>query len=235
MHHDTVLPFLEKEQADVVCIQELFEDDLPMYEKSLNMKGFFKPMCYFESFTKGDGKQHLLGPAIFTKYEVIKFDYKYIFGTEDSIPLFDKPVDSTKERNNTNILVIWVDISISGQIYRVATTHFTWTPKGLSTQYQKEDTLRLLEVLKNNTLDFILVGDFNMPRGGENFKMIADTYKDNIPLEYDTSIDPNLHRVKNLKRMVDGLFSTKEYEVKDVKFVEGISDHKAVVALVEKI
>ena len=39
----------------------------------------------------------------------------------------------------------------------------------------------------------------------KTFNRLAEKYKDNIPLEYKTSIDQNLHRVKGLQVMVDGL------------------------------
>ena len=51
-------------------------------------------------------------------------------------------------------------------------------------------------------------GDMNVPRGNETFNRLAEKYKDNIPLEYKTSIDQNLHRVKGLQVMVDGLYYT---------------------------
>lgn len=232
---ETVLPFLLKQSADVVCIQEIFEEDIKMYEEALGMKSFFKPIMYRESFKNGGERDKLFGPAIFTNHKTI-YNYEYIVGVESDIPIFAKPEDSTTERNISNIVLLWADITIPGDsIYRISTTHFTWTPDGMTTPYQIEDTTKLIKTLDENLKDFVLVGDLNAPRGKEAFAMLAQKYKDNIPLEYESSIDPKLHRVQGLIHMVDGLFSTKEYEVKDVKLIEGISDHKAVVANIQKI
>jgi hypothetical protein len=47
-----------------------------------------------------------------------------------------------------------------------------------------------------------------------------------------TSLDQNLHRVKGLQYMVDGCFSSGDVNVTSVKLCDGVSDHMAVVAIV---
>ena len=69
----------------------------------------------------------------------------------------------------------------------------------------------------------------------EAFDRIARKYKDNIPKKYKTSLDQNLHRVKGLQYMVDGLFTTPGYKASNVKLVDGVSDHVAIVADIEKV
>src|SRR3989344_53549 len=59
--------------------------------------------------------------------------------------------------------------------------------------------------------------------------------KDNIPAEYKTSIDQNLHRVKGIQFMVDSLFTTPTYKASNVKLVDGGSDHMAIVSDIIKI
>ena len=76
----------------------------------------------------------------------------------------------------------------------------------------------------------MLCGDFNAPRGGEIFGLLAQKYKDNVPQKYTTSIDGILHRAGPLPFMVDGLFSTPGYTVSHVEMVCGISDHCALIA-----
>lgn len=234
LHHDRVIPFLQKEQPDVVCLQEVFKEELAIYEKALNMTSYFKPMCLIESFIKADGKNYILGPAILTKHQV-KFSSEYIVGTEEDVPIFEHKFSKT-ERDINNLVVLWADVKdTDGDEYRISTTHFTWTPEGLSTEYQKNDMKKLIEVLDNKLKGFILTGDLNAPRGNETFSMLSEKYKDNIPAQYTSSLDPNLHRVKGLVHMVDGLFSTPEYNLKNVELHEGVSDHKAIVAYIEKV
>jgi hypothetical protein len=88
--------------------------------------------------------------------------------------------------------------------------------------------------------EFVLGGDFNAPRGGEMFSVLSSAYTDNIPLQYKTSLDLTLHRAARERgpqlgdKMVDGLFSTPAYSVSDVRLVDGVSDHMAVVATISK-
>jgi endonuclease/exonuclease/phosphatase family metal-dependent hydrolase len=82
--------------------------------------------------------------------------------------------------------------------------------------------------------DFILTGDFNAPRGRATWDTLAAKYKDNIPARYTSSIDPS-HRAGESPYVVDGIFTTPEYEARNVELHEGISDHKAVTATVVKV
>ena len=90
---------------------------------------------------------------------------------------------------------------------------------------------RLLACLEPEE-EFTLCGDFNAPRGGEIFTALAMRYQDNIPLEYASSIDGNLHRKGPLPYMVDGLFTTPSYIASDVSLQSGVSDHCAILATV---
>jgi endonuclease/exonuclease/phosphatase family metal-dependent hydrolase len=91
----------------------------------------------------------------------------------------------------------------------------------------------LLEFLKKNFKEIVFCGDFNAPRGGEIFSAFADRYKDNIPEKYKTSLDSS-HKGYGKPwwetTMVDGIFSTPRYIVKNVIFHKGLSDHQAVTA-----
>jgi hypothetical protein len=79
-----------------------------------------------------------------------------------------------------------------------------------------------------------LFGDFNAPRGKEIFSIFTEKLKDNIPLNYETSLDENLHRAGKLTYMVDGCFTTPEYVASDVELRFGVSDHAAVLATITK-
>jgi endonuclease/exonuclease/phosphatase family metal-dependent hydrolase len=86
----------------------------------------------------------------------------------------------------------------------------------------------LLEMLGQRSI--ILCGDFNAPRGREIFSRLAKRWHDNVPLHYVTSIDPKLHRAGPLQLMVDGVFSTTDYRVRNVVLHQGVSDHCAITA-----
>ncbi len=118
-------------------------------------------------------------------------------------------------------------------MYRLCNTHFLWTPDGSTSDEQRQALSNMFELLENEK-EFVLCGDFNAPRGREIFSTLAQKFKDNVPPEYTSSLDPVLHRAAPLHLMVDGLFSTPGYNVTGVKMVGGVSDHCALVGHISR-
>ena len=232
LHYKTVLPFLEKEEPDVICVQELLEDDFNFFKKELKLDGVF---CSWHRIN-GPNYKELLGKkngiAIFAK-KIKASDYYFHIGKEENIvKSFEEYMSNEDFQRNSAFA--WVDTeSDDGKICRVITTHVPVTKHGESTPYQIEVVDALISQLENMG-EFVLCGDMNAPRGNETFAHLAKKYKDNIPLECKTSIDQNLHRMKGIQFMVDGLFTTSKYKAKNVKLVDGISDHMAIVAEISK-
>jgi len=229
-HFDTVIPFLEQKRAGVVCIQELLEEDIPRIEAVCG-SGLFVPMARFE-MSRGTLAS---GIGIFSHLPLIDAFSKQYAGFEGDLPLFNKDNQETTEQ----FFAVVASVEKDGSIFRIATTHFPWTPNGESSDFQRVALKGLFGVLSDES-ELVLCGDFNAPRGGEIFSALAAQYTDNIPLQYVTSLDPNLHRagkeclyeIEFL--MVDGLFSTPQYNVSEVALHRGISDHCAVTATIQK-
>ncbi len=197
------------------------------------MKSFFAPMDSRHK-TLGNPSSSLVnsGVGIFTALPVTNIFEQYYVGARDAIPLFYK--DSKRGIVHTNKTLLSISVSFEGSSYIFATTHFTWTPDGGVTEEQRIHLKKLFAIL-DAMPEVVLAGDFNAPRGQEIFGVLARKYKDNIPPEYESSLDPKFHRAGQItKLMVDGLFSTPQYEVTDVKLSEGVSDHMAVTAFVSK-
>jgi endonuclease/exonuclease/phosphatase family metal-dependent hydrolase len=231
-HYDLILPFLKREKPDVVCLQELLEEDVPLFKQKLDMN-VVSQIYHYQRGTKRPelaGKKQVLG--IFSKNIISSESYFYEGGRENILLPFNEYLRDEKKQENKALL--WADVlDSSGNTFRFATTHFTLTENGESTPHQ----LQILDVfLKQlDTIgDFILCGDMNAPRGNETFNRLAKKYKDNIPLEYKTSLDQKLHRVPGLELMVDGLFTTPLYSASNIRLVDGVSDHMAIVANIEK-
>lgn len=225
LHLARVLPFLKEQHADVVCLQELPEPDVPLFERELGVKCTYAPMVNHHPDT--GSIPAINGNAVLTQLPVRGSIVNYYVGDGKNIqnePLRYIPVHEG---------LIMLDVEKEGTAYRMMTTHFTWTPDGKPTDEQREHMKKLLQVL-GTMGEFVLAGDFNAPRGGEMWEELASRYKDNIPSHYTTSLDPNLHRAGPLERMVDGIFSTPGYVVSDVELVNGVSDHCALVATVSK-
>ncbi len=226
-HHDTVLPFLKKEKPDVICLQELLDNDFDLYKKELDMDGVWKAINYahYPFPDSANGKKH--GVAIFAKDITDSGSVPYS-GKGVLNSYSDYLLDSESKKKNA--CLIWADVKDKdGKIFKFINTHLPVTPKGEVTSYQVEAVDGLLTALKSFS-EFVLCGDTNAPRGRVSFDRIAKIYKDKIPQEYKTSIDQNLHRVKGIQFMVDALFTTPAYKAVNVKLVDGVSDHMAVVA-----
>ena len=234
LHTETVLNLLREETPDVICMQEMLEEDFELYRSVFNFNGIYKSQLYIGQHHVNShfaGKRH--GLAIFSK-NIINSGYEYYVGSEENVSKSYEEYFSDNKFQENRVLV-WVDILDSNKnVFRFCTTHFTITKKGESTPKQFADLDLLFKALEPLG-EFILCGDMNAPRGNETFTRLANKYKDNIPLEYKTSIDQNLHRVKGIMFMVDGLFTTPKYEASNVKLVDGVSDHMAIVADIEKI
>lgn len=233
---EAVVSFLKKFRPDVSCFQELTEPQVAFFEKALGMKGYFLPMTRF--FAMADDRASPVVPfgiGLYSTLPMKEVKYKYYYGGKGNLPTLDF---ESKEKISVKEETVWRGV-IQGTMekdshsFTVATTHFTRTHDGSPSEKQRRDLKKLLGLLDDNP-ELILCGDFNAPRGGEIFTNLSNRFKDNIPAKYDSSLDPKLHRVGHLKRMVDGLFSAPEYIVSDVKLTGGVSDHMAVTALILK-
>lgn len=230
-HHDTVLPFLERTDADIVCIQELPEKDIPLYEKTYGGTCIaYAPVCRLR---RPEGLMTIT-EAILTRISA-QGKVAYYAGSLEAVRVDDENSDV-----GVHALIL-ADLQKDGVPYTIATTHFTWSPKGEPNDNQRRDQAALFAIL-DSLGEFALVGDFNAPRGKETFSKFAERYKDNIPPKYETSIDVTLHKTRNNpvenarvgKYMVDGLFTTPGYVAKDVRLQFGVSDHAAIIATIEK-
>ena len=223
-HLDRITPFLSEQMPDVFCAQEVYESSIPVIAKALSGTAYvYVPM----TGRPKENPPHMQGVAIFSRLPIKAQSVRYYVGRPDTVP--DSDDNDPLTYNASNRMVVLCDIEKEGQLFRVGTTHFTWTPDGEPTDGQRSD-MRALIALFDDAEELILTGDFNVSRGGELFGALAQRYKDNVPPHYTTSIDGNLHRKGQLNRMVDGIFSTPSYIVSDVEMISGVSDHCALVA-----
>lgn len=230
-HTDLVLAFLKRENADVICMQELLEEDVEMFKKELGFECIYRPVSYWKNpvqYPTLMGKKQ--GVGIFAK-NIVTSGSVFYYGKEENIL---RPFEEYVNDPQKNYALAWIDTKGNDSlIYKFVTTHLPVTDKGSVSPFQLEVTDALISQL-DMLGEFVLCGDTNAPRGGETFGRLAQKYKDNIPSEYQTSIDQNLHRVKGIQFMVDGLFTTPSYTALNVKLVDGVSDHMGVVADVIK-
>jgi endonuclease/exonuclease/phosphatase family metal-dependent hydrolase len=234
-HLDLVVPFVRSVQPDVVCFQELCEKDIDFLADSLSLTPVIYAPCSNFEFTPGVFT--IQGVGIFSRLKTSNTVLEYYVGDAGYIP--QKSLADPATYALGNHALITADVESEGAEFRIATTHFTWTKDGQPNDEQRQSMQKLLSLLETKK-DFVLTGDFNAARGGEMFGELASKYADNIPAQYKTSIDITLHRAGKTagaqlsQYMVDGLFTTPAYAVKDVTLVGGVSDHFAIVATIQK-
>lgn len=110
----------------------------------------------------------------------------------------------------------------------IGTTHAPWAPDGNATDAQRTAIERLLQLV-SRWRDFALIGDMNAPRPHEIYQMLIKYFKDNIPADVESTIDPSLHREGHwLRTVIDYVFTTRAYEVSRLELISGISDHMTI-------
>lgn len=223
-HLDLVIPFLKQSQPDIILLQEVFADDATLFEKELGLPILHAPQCLKTHFDPQVTQLTPWGVAILTKLPVINTSKTYYADYSDPLPVFNRqhPEEQSK-------VLLEATVEKDGQKYTFLNTHFTWTPKGLPTDKQREDLKKLLNALQTFP-EFIFMGDLNAPRGTEVFDQITTLYKDNIPPSITTTIDKNFHKAGDLQYVVDALFTTPQYIAQNVTVTDGISDHCAIQA-----
>lgn len=224
-HFDRVFPFLSKQAADVVCLQEVFEADLHLFTEKLGGSIFFAPLTKMTlEHQNSHAPRGLWGVAIWLRDGLVADDVKTHYYRGDAT----QALQSADPGMGACRAVLVASCNTGAANYTIATTHFTWTPDGEADDRQRADYNNLMEYLEN-TPDLILCGDFNAPRGGEVFTAFTSRFTDNLPSNIDSTIDPVLHRLKDTVRtVVDTVFSTDGYRVENVVVYDGVSDHKAI-------
>lgn len=225
-HFDRFIPFIVEQKPSIVCLQEVFAQDIPFLEKQLNMKSLYAPMvCYLKKNMYDISPRGAWGIATFTNLPVEQHAIRYYKGLKTEIPVFQDG-----QPNSANRVLIMTQVKKDEQLFRVVTTHFTWTAHGLESDEQRQNFQVFKEVIQEYP-DLLLCGDFNVVRGrGGIFDELSYLYKDNIPQNVTSTLDHNLHYAGKLDVVVDGLFSSSHYQVLNVQVVEGLSDHRAIVA-----
>lgn len=225
-HLDAVLPFLEREKADIICFQEILKSNLGLFAAKLGFQYAFAPTAIVDN---SEGAADEWGVAIFKKAPLLNLSQEY-YSTGARHP-GELRQANTKDQDTLQRVLLSVEVETANGPVRVGTTHFTWTPNGQADDLQRRDLIRLFEVLKPYP-QILFCGDFNAPRGGEIYSAIAARYRDCLPSGVSSTLDPDFHRVRGLELAVDSIFTSAAIGVTDVRVVSGVSDHRALIAQV---
>ncbi len=228
-HLEKIRPLLASRRPDVVCLQELFEDDIPFFEELLGATCFFVRMKHYTRESRGLGVE---GLGIFSRYPMLSTASYQFGGIVGEAPEYDNSSPEAKHETERFMLAV-AEIEKDGEAFRIGTTHFPVTRHGEADDLQRAALARFLAITENLG-EFVVTGDFNAPRGREVFTALAERFRDNVPAIYATSIDGSIHRAGALPYMVDGVFSTEGYDVSAVEMICGVSDHCALAGTIAK-
>lgn len=223
-HLASVAQLLAREDSDIVCLMEVCQSDV------LKIAGQRYPYVIFAqndvlgNIDKTDSLEKA-GVAILSKEIAIDVEQEY-FG--------EKPRNQVVEQGVGSHAPVMLSASIGG--LRVAAIHFTWTQKGEANQEQSGHLAKLFEIVGDK--EMILCGDFNIPRGNENYTKLTTHYLDNIPADVESTIDPVLHYANRespgrLKLVVNYVWSTPKYKVGEVRVESSVSDHCCVICKID--
>lgn len=224
-HLEKICDFLRAEKPQVLCLQEVFKVDLLQLAACLGeaVTIHFVPTLIVDR--PNDFKFAPLGEygiAILSSLPLKNLGSTYYVGKAETIPLIND-----RDPNNPNRALAWVDLVTDDGLMRIANTHFTWSPNGAVCEAQTESLKVLLTQYHGQIKTGLLCGDFNAPRGGEIYHILAQNFTDNVPQEITTTLDSEYHRIPGLEYVVDYVFTSPEYVVSDVARHSGLSDHQA--------
>jgi len=233
-HTDRILPFLEKEKADIVCLQESTQ----YYEKALQKLGY--TTCFLPRCKKNIDGELLVEGILLGSLHPVTFKTFYYSKIYKELP---EEVHGLTTGPNSQRGIILGTIQYESQTHVIGTTHFTWTPNGsIPNQSQQEDMVSFIEYI--STLPpHCMCGDFNIPRyQNPLYTTLTEVYEDEIPKSYTSSLDKKIHRLGAFEEkailfesyMVDYIFTQPPYSAENVRLEFGVSDHTAVVATILK-
>jgi endonuclease/exonuclease/phosphatase family metal-dependent hydrolase len=221
-HLERIIPFLEEQKPDVICHQEIFDDTFQELKQRLQYHGVFSPRVEYVDEPGVDGTA-ILSRFPIKNYRIENYDQ------------FTTPLAQFKNHLKGRPLgkLLTADIEIGSKLITVGNVHFTWSFGGEVIDEQLVNAEHLLTLL-DQYKEIVLCGDFNTPRGKSIYTALKERYTDNIPAELETTIDPNLHRAGALQYVVDGLFTTPNYQASDVRIHKDISDHFGISATIQE-
>jgi len=228
-HLDKINNLLELIVPDVVCLQEADEQIISI----LTAKGY---KTKFLPIIKRQAPEGLVDEGVVLAAKAMQnIREHYYYFPADGIAL----QNYARHRETTAHGYIIVDCFVDDIMYRVATTHFTWTARGdIASLEQRQDMGKLMAKLSVES-PHILCGDFNIPRGfNPLYNDLVTQYIDTIPSHYTSSLDKNFHRMGNIASrshlfthfMVDYILTQAPYRAENVELIFGVSDHAAAVA-----
>lgn len=228
LHLDNVRDYLAAKMPDVIFLQEVYKIHAEELAAQFGYHLSFAPHVDFNIY------EHIFKPlgewgiATLTKLKPVNVNIDYYSKHPVVIPH-----EFMKTLKHPRALLV-SELELGGKSYFFANTHFTWALTTDADIAQYPDYLRLQKLL-DNLPSFVLAGDLNTNRGSKVYRELARRYIDQLPSSVESTLDPILFRKPELKLVVDHLFSTPDYQVKNVQVITGLSDHCGISCQITRV
>lgn len=214
-YFDEIAGFIKDSNADIVCLQEIKDND-PECDVISYLEKLGYSYAFASTLQTWAGEKHKHGSAVFSKY-VIKNSKTYMLSEE-----------------NTRVAVR-ADINISTQTLHVFSAHLIHTHQKPS-EIQEEQARTLIELLPNKKT--ILAGDFNATPESKAIGLLkgvlVDADKTSSPTWSVYKAGCELCNLDKITTRLDYIFTTKD--IKSRSFEVGRSrgsDHLPISVVVE--
>ena len=225
IYKDKSLAHLQQIRPDVLALQEMHRGDIEDFKAALGMPHcLYVPGARVDEPNKYGFRLGEIGIALMSRTPFSQEQVDYYSKVSEDVPVFD-----VADGNHCNRALLSAVVQTEDGPIRVSTTHFTWTPDGQPTPQQTEHSRKLAEFIEKQNVD-VLGGDFNAPHGAEVMTHIGGQMDDHMPTGVESTIDPELHRCRGLKLVVDNIFTRKGLASTFLQIKEGMSDHKGLIA-----
>ncbi len=213
---------------DIVCLQEVFEKDCARLAAVGDYQVKYAISTLMPEGSKGHTSPRSWGVAVLTPVPVHRQTLSY-YADDPRIRIF-------KERNDPHRLVVMTEIEHEGRFYRIGTTHLHLVHERRS---HRRPARRFRPAQTSAAAIPALCSVRRLQRAARqgNIRESSPTNwasLDHLPADVTSTLDPKLHRAGTLELAVDTIFSTPEYRVTGVQVFEGLSDHKGILARIER-
>ncbi|MCL4353152.1 endonuclease/exonuclease/phosphatase family protein [Patescibacteria group bacterium] len=228
---DRIIDFLERENADIIGLQEVIEKDA--VKGGINIGSFIADkLGYFLTYCKAfTTDRHVpvfdIGNATLSRIKPLKSKCIFLSGIEEY-----KGDSQTEPR-----IAVETQFSIGGKSLTVFNTHLSYSDKLAVSNIRKKQTEKLIGLLKSQNT--ILLGDFNAAPESPEVKSIAKILKNAdqgsfLPTWSVYPADYKGFKVDGLKYRIDHMFMGRGVKIR--KFwlgKSGASDHLPLLAETE--
>lgn len=228
---DNILALVREINPDILCCQEITTDshinpnrNVPA-EIAKIVGGDYK---YLEVLPSLDNRPASMGNAIISRLPIVKSRSVLVQKGGKDISY------STQTRG-----YIEVSVKIEENTFIIGTTHLSYVDGFVETKARTKEADKLLDFIKNNDKDFMIMGDFNSAPDSSTVKKMEARFKavgpDYSELTFTTKpFQHDAFRVDGLEWRLDYIFATSNINVLSSKIIKTkYSDHLPILAEIE--